>query len=628
MKKKLYNIVIGATAFVAATLLTTTEISAQNINTIAGSGTTGGYTGDGTAASAATLNTPAGLTADASGNIYFADLSNGVVRKISTSGIITTVAGGGSSYPGDGAAATTAFFSSVVGVAVDGSGNLYIADFGHNRVRKVDASGTITTVAGTGTSGSSGDGSAATAAQLNGPYSVATDGTGNLYIADRYNHKIRKVNTSGIISTLAGDGVSGSTGDGGAATAARLNNPLGVSADAAGNVYVADYSNAKVRKINTSGTISTFAGTGTTGTIGDGGPAASAQLAGVITVCTDILGNVYLGSDATTGGNKVRIVNTSGIIAPFAGIGPAGFSGDGGGAAGAQFNNIKGVAADASGNVYISDAGNNRIRKVTAPNHVPAFTGGASQLLGTCKDASSVDINALLAVNDIDAAQSKTWSVLTAPAHGTIVAAYVTSSGSTSVVPTGLSYTPTAGYTGSDLFSVLINDGASSDTTEISVTVNATPTPSIVATGTALSTTTTYATYQWLLAGSPISGATAATYTATADGSYGVTVTDANTCSGSATPVSVSVTGINEPVKGSIRLYPNPSANGRFTVEFPGATGLHAGVAVADITGREIYRTQVLTTETLNLSLNFPAGIYYLSAITDNNVYQSKLVIE
>ena len=185
---------------------------------------------------------------------------------------IDTIAGTGTEgYSGDGGAATAAQLNNPRGVAVDGSGNVYIADLSNNRIRKVDGSGNISTIAGTGTQGYSGDGGAATAARLNWPQQVAVDGTGNVYIADTGNQRIRKVDGAGNISTFAGTGTEGYSGDGGAATAARLNSPQEVALDNAGNVYIADTGNDRIRKVDGSGNISTFAGTGTEGYSGDGG---------------------------------------------------------------------------------------------------------------------------------------------------------------------------------------------------------------------------------------------------------------------------------------------------------------------------------------------------------------------
>jgi sugar lactone lactonase YvrE len=346
------------------------------IDTVAGTGTAG-YSGDGGAATAAKLNTPLCITVDSSGNIYIADTYNNRIRKVNTSGIITTVAGNGTvGYSGDGGAATAAQLFYPAGITIDISGNLYIADWRNNRIRKVNTSGIISTVAGTGTAGYSGDGGAATAAQVNNPIGVTIDSTGNIYIADRDNRRIRKVNTSGIISTVAGTGTAGYSGDGGAATAAQLNNPTGVSIDSTGNIYIADLINNRIRKVNTSGIISTVAGTGTAGYSGDGGAATAAMLYNPYQITVDSNDNIYI---ADTYNNRIRKVDTSGIISTVAGNGTQGHSGDGGDPTGAQLNTPRGVTVDSSGNICIADTNNNRIRKVY---DVPVCTGGCGH--GQC----------------------------------------------------------------------------------------------------------------------------------------------------------------------------------------------------------------------------------------------------
>ena len=332
---------------------------AQTITTVAGSGSSS-FSGDGGAAVSAALQVPLGVATDTLGNFYFADTYNNKIRKVNPSGIISTIAGSlVAAFGGDGGPATAAHLNHPVGIAVDASLNIYIADEYNFRIRKISPDGIISTIAGSSTSSFSGDGGPATAANFNSPVGVAVDNIGNIYIADNSTHTIRVINSSGIIHTIAGTGTSGYSGDGGAASAATLNEPYGVAVDTSGNIYVADQGNQRIRKVNTSGIISTVAGTGTYGFTGDGGPATAAEVASPWSVAVDRPGNVYIVT-----GNHVREVTTSGIISTFAGLGPSGFSGDGGDATAAELYFPNGAATDAAGNLYIADAYNNRVRRV------------------------------------------------------------------------------------------------------------------------------------------------------------------------------------------------------------------------------------------------------------------------
>ncbi|MDM8556471.1 hypothetical protein QUF75_17235 [Desulfococcaceae bacterium HSG7] len=338
------------------------------ITTVAGNGASG-YSGDGGTATAAQLNMPYGVYADAFGNLFIADRDNHRIRKVDTSGNISTVAGNGAAgYSGDGGAATAAQLNMPSGVYADASGNLFIAERLNHRIRKVDTSGNISTVAGNGTWGDSGDGGAATAAQLNRPVGVYADVSGNLFIADMSNNRIRKVDTSGDISTVAGSGTAGYSGDGGAATAAQLNYPSGVYADAFGNLFIADANNYRIRKVDTSGDISTVAGNGTAGYLGDGGAATTKALNVPRGVYADASGNLFI---ADTFNNRIRKVDTSGNISTVAGNGSKGYSGDGSAATSAQLYYPYGVYADASGNLFIADSNNNCIRKMIPDDTEP-----------------------------------------------------------------------------------------------------------------------------------------------------------------------------------------------------------------------------------------------------------------
>jgi sugar lactone lactonase YvrE len=259
------------------------------ITTVAGNGMQG-FGGDGGPATSAQLNFPSGAAADSAGNLYFVDAGDPRIRKVS-GGVITTAAGNGTSlFSGDGGPATSAGLFGVWDVAVDVAGNLYIAE-ADSRIRKV-SNGVIATVVGSGTQGFSGDTGPATSAQLNGPTGVAVDAASDLYIADTSNQRVRKV-SNGVITTVVGNGTPGFSGDGGPAASAQLNGPTGVAVDAAGNLYVADSGNSRIRKVS-NGVITTVAGNGSPGFSGDNGPATSAQLNAPGRIAVDSSGNLYI----------------------------------------------------------------------------------------------------------------------------------------------------------------------------------------------------------------------------------------------------------------------------------------------------------------------------------------------
>jgi len=345
-------------------------INAQIITTIAGNGIAG-YSGDGASGNLCEMRQPYGIAIDKNHNIYFADDDNNVIRKINvTTGIITTIAGNGygagttdGAYSGDGGPATAAELSRPESVAIDTNGNVYIADYGNYRIRKIDTFGIITTIAGNGVGINSGDGGLAISASIRTACDIALDRNGNLYIADEY-AKIRKITAStGIITTICGNDTLGFTGDGGPSTAAQINHAYGIAVDDSFNVYIADGENGRIRKINGStGIINTIAGNGSSGFSGDGMSATLAEINGPTGVATDIFGNLYI---ADYGNNVVRKINPSGIISTIAGIHVAGYSGDGNLAILAQLNLPTRVLVDGSGNIFIADFANNRIRKIS-----------------------------------------------------------------------------------------------------------------------------------------------------------------------------------------------------------------------------------------------------------------------
>jgi sugar lactone lactonase YvrE len=320
--------------------------------------------GDGGPADSAGLAHPDGVAVDAVGNIYISDIYGQRIRKVNTSGIISTIAGGNGhgGFSGDGGPATSAQLNDPGGLALDGAGNIYIVDNGNNRIRKVNTNGIISTVAGGGSKGL-GDGGPADSAQLSNPTGITLDGAGNLYIADFGDNLVRKVSIKGIISTVAGGGNKG-LGDGGSADSAILYDPSGVAVDASGNIYIASAYGNRIRKVNTSGIISTIAGDGNPsnpGYSGDGGPAINAELSAPLDVKVDGSGNIYI---ADANNYCIRKINTSGIISTYAGNGIGGYSGEGGLATDAKIGYIPAIALDSYGNLYIADIDFNRVQVV------------------------------------------------------------------------------------------------------------------------------------------------------------------------------------------------------------------------------------------------------------------------
>ncbi|MFI6701786.1 RICIN domain-containing protein [Streptomyces sp. NPDC050509] len=338
------------------------ENSAPPISTVAGTGVAG-FAGDNEPAVSAQLNRPIGIAVDSTGTLYVADYHNHRVRKITTDGKISTVAGSGAGYRGDNGPAVSAQMNCPRGMAVDSAGNLYIADSNNHRIRKITTDGKISTVAGSGVAGFGGDGGTATAARLNLPVGVAVDSADTLYVADYHNHRVRKITTDGKISTVAGSGVAGFGGDGGTAGSAQLRNPRGVAVDSAGNLYIADSNNHRIRKITTDGKISTVAGTGTAGFGGDDGPATAARLNVPLAVAVDSADTLYI-SDHNN--HRVRKITTDGKISTVAGTGTAGFDGDDGPAASARLNSPFGLAVDCVDALYITDHVNHRVRKIAS----------------------------------------------------------------------------------------------------------------------------------------------------------------------------------------------------------------------------------------------------------------------
>ncbi len=390
MKKVILHTIAAFASFISIT-------NAQTITTIAGTGFRS-FGGDGGAATAARLDFPGQPAIDTNGNVFIPDYGNNRIRKVTPSGVITTIAGSGASgyvasgsFSGDGGPASAAQFYAPNSLAIDKRGNLFVSDAGNARIRKIDASGTVSTIAGTGSFTISGDGGPATDAGIGSARSIATDKNGSVIFSDDINSLIRKIDTNGIITTIAGTGTGGYSGDGGPATAADLNSPQQVATDTSGNVYIADGINNRIRKISPAGIITTVAGTGTGAFSGDGGQATDAELSGAPGVTADNQGNIYI---CDYDNKRIRKVAASGIINTIAGNGVSVYSGDGGPATAAGIYIPQSIVTDKHHNLYLSFAeGVDGIRKIDSAGVISNFAGCGTSGLGDGGPASSAQID-------------------------------------------------------------------------------------------------------------------------------------------------------------------------------------------------------------------------------------------
>ncbi len=341
----------------ACFLLGCTTVNAQTINVLAGNGMEG-FKGDSSIARFAQLNGPADVALDRTGNVYIADWYNARIRKVTPGGKIFTIAGTGTQgYSGDAGPATAAKINYTNRIAVDRIGNIYLTDVFYNSIRKIDTAGIITTIAGIGKPGYSGDNEPAIFAALNYPAGIVFDAKGNVLIADRQNNCIRKIDENGIMTTIAGGNMV-SNADSLVPLAANITAPNGLATDKKGNLYIpcADH---YIRKMDTAGHLTLFAGNGMNGYTGDGGSATMAALNNPVAVSTDTNGNVFI---ADMDNHKIRMVNAAGIMSSVAGCNKEGYGGDGGNALTAMLNSPNGLAADNTGHIYVADNGNNRVR--------------------------------------------------------------------------------------------------------------------------------------------------------------------------------------------------------------------------------------------------------------------------
>jgi uncharacterized protein (TIGR03437 family) len=361
------------------------------ISTVAGNGTAG-FSGDGGPGFLAALDDVEGLAVDSADNLYISDYQNNRVRKIDSKGVISTVAGDGQKrFFGDQGPSVNASLYGPGGIFVDRGNNIYVADVNNYRIRKIDVRGVITTFAGTGTPGFSGDGGPALAAKFGVMFGLAGDSKGNVLATDRENHRIRQINSQGIVTTIAGNDRFRFFPDGTIASNAFFYQPSGVSLDSGGNIYIADTSNNRIRLISNSGAASTIAGNGSENYTGDGGPAIEASLASPVSVLPDNAGNLYVADSLN---NCIRKISASGIITTIAGNGAAGYSGDGQSAVAASLNTPQQAVLDSAGNLYISDYNNNVIRKVTADGRISTYGGkGVASFSGDGGPATAATLN-------------------------------------------------------------------------------------------------------------------------------------------------------------------------------------------------------------------------------------------
>lgn len=345
---------------------TVSHSQTQYIYTIAGDGSGGHANNNCIASDASFYFLNGGVVVDTSGNIFIPDSGGHWIRKISPGGVVTVVAGTNTpGYNGDGILATTAQLYTPMTIALDDEGNIYIADYTNYRVRKVDAlTGMISTFAGTGVQGYNGDSIPATSADVANVFGMAVDHSGNVFFSDGVNSRVRKVDAiTGYITTIAGNGVSGYSGDGLIGTAAQVDYPKGICVDDLGNVYIADKNNHRVRKVDhLTGIISTVAGNGVPGYNGDNILAINANLNEPWSLAFDTAGNLYI---ADSQNHRIRKVDSTGIITTVAGDGTSGFYGDGGVSTAAKFATPRGVFVDRNNNIYVSDVYNHSIRMVT-----------------------------------------------------------------------------------------------------------------------------------------------------------------------------------------------------------------------------------------------------------------------
>jgi sugar lactone lactonase YvrE len=346
--------------------------NAADSTVVAGSDSAGLVNGTG---KAVRFNHPFGLAIDASGNLYIADEGNSVIRKMDTTGLVSNFAGVGGVKGSANGLGSLATFNKPFGVATDASGNLYVADAGNNQIRMIGTAGMVNTFAGTGIAGAS---NVADSVSFNSPLGIAVDNVGNIYVADYENNLVRKITQAGMVSTLAGSGAKGAND--GLDTAATFNLPEALAVDAADNIYVADNGNNLIRKVTPTGQVTTFAGSGQPGR--NDGTGTGASFNSPFGIAIDADGNLYV---ADSGNNLIRKITPGGAVTTIAGSGSKGAND--GTSSTASFNTPAGIAIDSSGNIYVADENNNLVRKIAPAGGVTtiAKTHSNNQLKATAK---------------------------------------------------------------------------------------------------------------------------------------------------------------------------------------------------------------------------------------------------
>ncbi len=590
---------------------------AQIISTIAGDGAQG-YFGNGGQATAAEIFLPYGVAADNSGDFFIADEYNNVIREVNSFGIIYNVAGNHSTgYSGDGGSALSAELTFPTGVSIDASGRIYIADYGNSAIRMVNTSGIISSIAGFNFRGYSGDGGPATAAELYYPYDVQKDASGNIYIADTYNNVIRKINTSGIISTIAGNYASGHgySGDGGPASTAELGHPVSISIDVYGKIYIADLDNYVVRMVDNSGIIHTVAGNHIGGFSGDGGQATAAEIKQPWAITVDASDNIFI-TDA--GNGRIRKVNSTGIITTISGTNLNGHSGDGGPATAAELYDPTGICHDASGNLYFSEQGNVDIRKIT--------NSSCSMVVGA------------FVTNSLSCYGGNNAAITASPSGGTSPYTYLWNpGGKTNANVSGLSagnYTVSVsdknGCSGTAFVTIIQGVPLRDSISVFTCTLR-----KVYATVGVKGGTTPY-TYLW----SPL-GTTNASVSGASNGTYTITVTDKSGCSSTMAHTflcshsrsgNMDDTAISSGIINNVIVYPNPS-NGFFTVVFghPELVSASQTIEVYNVLGEKVYSQFSASNSEFTIDLRSkPNGIYFYRVLKDNGslLGQGKIVLQ